>query len=354
MAIYDMDGYQDYDTATLAREYVRVNAPANVSIVTGGRNGGNRLRCYCAGPSESSWGAVVRALPCAVQTLAWGHYITLSNLATAKYLYDVRDATRSHLLFRVETDGSLTVCRAGRTEDWGYWDTYAPTVLGTTAPGLVQATIPFALKALATIDDAAGAVDLYINGVRVLNLTDIDTRNGGTATITNLLHGASSKDAFTAHYEDFWCGSEMLPGDRRVDSHFPIADGANTDWTPSAGADHYAMVDEAVPDDDTTKITTATVDHRDTCKVESFKNTGAAIDAVKVVLTAKKVEPNSAAVAACIRSGGANHDGSVLPITTTWEHVGEVFDADPGTSSAWAEAAFGAAGTAEFGVHKAA
>jgi hypothetical protein len=359
--LYDCDGYSDYTTAQLTREHVRVEAAENVSIVAGGRNGGGRLQAIhsSGGASIINSGRAVRAIAASPATLHWGHYITVSTLGAQVFLYDVRDATNSHVLIAVNTDGSLVAFRSAYTGDFGSSAGRVPgdaaTQLGITAPGIVTAGQSFAFKATVTVDDATGAVSLFVNGIEVLTLTNQNTRNGGTATITNLLYGAAGRTpSVTVHYEDFWCGSVMLPGDRRVDSHLPIADGANTDFTPSAGSDHFEMVNEATPDDDTTTVTATAVNSRDTYKVESFKNPGGTIDGVVVVLVGKRADANSAQLATCIRSGGANHDGTPIGITTIYGHHKQAYDVDPGTTAAWAETAFGAAGTAEFGQHKAA
>lgn len=361
--LYDADGYSDYNTAQLTREHVRVEVPANVSIVAGGRNGGGRLYCTATGNQISQMGRVARAIPAAPATLAWGHYITVVSLAPTRVaLYDVRDATRSHVLIAVNQDGSLSAFRAQMTEDFGASNLTTSAalsgavLLGTTAPGLVSANVGFAFKALVTVDDAAGVVRLWVNGVEVLALTNQDTQNVGTASITALLHGcgATGTALSQVYYEDFWCGSVMLSGDRRVDSHRPIQDGANADFTPSSGTDHYAMVDEATPDDDTSKLTATLVGSRDTHKMESFKNPGGTIDGVVVVLVGKRADANSAQLATCIRSGGVNHDGTPQGITTAYDHHRQAYDTDPGTGIGFAEAAFGADGTAEFGMHKAA
>jgi hypothetical protein len=359
--IYDFDGYEDYPTAQLGREHVRVEIPANVSVVSGGRNGGSRLACVSNGSNLGTTGRVVRAMP-TVATLCWGHYLMVTSLATTVWLYDLRDATVSHVLIVANVDGSLAAYRSTGTNNFDFGSNGATlgnsaVLLGTTAAGTILAGEEFALKAKVTVDDASGVIELYVNGVQVLTLTGQDTRNSGTATITNLLHGAGRNGgagSATVYYDDFWAGSTVLPGDRRVDSHYPIQDGAETGFTPSSGTDHYAMVDEASPDDDTSKVTAVTPGLRDTYKVEAFKNPGGSIDAVKTVLTCKKVAPNSAQLATCIYSNAAPHDGTAQGLTTTWMNVGEVAEVDPGTSAAWAENAFGAAGTADFGQHKAA
>ena len=353
--LYDADNYSDYDTSQLLREHVRVRSPADVSLVAGGRNGGGRLRIV--GKICSSQVVAVRAISASPHSLAWGAYLTLTALPYPTFFCEVRDAVTGHVVFGGNPDGSIAAYRSN-TGDMGNAGAVgsAVTLLGTSAPGLIAEGQAFAFKGFVTVSDTVGVVQVWLNGVEVLTLTGVDTRNESTDTITALSWGCTWRNSVSGllYVEDFWCGSEMLPGDRRVDVHYPIADGADADWTPSAGGDHYAMVDEATPDDDTTTITATAVDSRDTFQVEDFKNPGGAIDGLVVVAVGKRADANSAQFATCVRSGGTTYDGTPIGITTIYEHHKQAYTQDPGTAAAWAEAAFGATGTAKFGVHKAA
>ena len=59
-------------------------------------------------------------------------------------------------------------------------------------------------------------------------------------------------------YADQWSGetapADYPPSTRRFVPAFPISDTATADWTPNTGSDHFAMADEAPPDDDTTRL----------------------------------------------------------------------------------------------------
>jgi hypothetical protein len=355
--IYDFDGYEDYATAGLLREHVRVEVPGNLSIVTGGRNGGHRLKCDCTGNSLGAAGRVVRAIP-ELATVAFGVYMEVSSLARLLGLFQLRDATTGHVVISVNTDGSLTVARAYTLTDFSEYlnfPLYGMTTLGTSAAGVVVAGTPFHFQAKVTIADAAGAVELKVNGVIVLTLTGVDTRNGGTATVTNILHGAVAGSAGSAsvYYDDFWVADDYV-GDRRVDSHFPTSDGTNQDGTPSAAGAHYAMVDEAPePDDDTSYVTLTSAGQRESYGVDDFKNTGATIDAAMIVLDAKKTDAGAATLAAHVHGAGspADYDGTPQGLTTSYSRIKEVLSADPISGDPWDETTFNAA---EFGDQKAA
>lgn len=369
MAIHDFDGYDDYVTALLLREHVRVESSTYVAIVSGGRNSGNRLECKCYDSGGTIYsGRVVRAVtPTVATTLAWGAYLSLSNLTEQTYLFDVRDAVTSHLLVLVATDGSIGVYRSSKLGDWGNRSDYnneigfSATELGRTVAGVVSAGVPFHFQAKVLVSDTVGTVEVRVNGVTVLTLTGQDTRNGSTATITNLLYGVARPGVLasgaagalnvTAYFDDLWLADDFV-GDRRVDSHYPIEDGANQDGTPSSVGDHFALVDEASPDDDTSYVTLAAADDRESYGVEAFKNTGATIDAVMVVMDAKKTDAGSATLGAHIHSPGSpgtDYDGTAQGLTTDYARYKQVYETDPDSGSPgdpWDEAGFNAA---EFG-----
>lgn len=344
--IYDFDGFEDYATAGIDREHLRTGG--DLAVVSGGRNGGNRLRC-----SNNGFGA--RVIAAAPATVAIGAYLEVASLATVVYLFDFRDASRSHLTVRVNVDGSVTVMRSLTNGDFAYdgafgYGGYLPTVLGSSAAGTVSAGTPFQIQVKVAIDNATGAVEVRVNGVAVLTLTNQDTQNAGSATVTHILYGGAGATGYV-YVDDLWLADDFL-GDRRVDSHFPTSDGTNQDGTPSSAGDHFAMVDEASPDDDATYVTLAAADDRESYGVEAFKNTGASIDAVMVVLDAKKTDAGAANLGASVRAGAADYDGASQGLTTAYARLKEVYATDPASGSpgtVWDEAAFNAA---EFGAVK--
>jgi len=352
--IYDFDGYEDYATAGILREHVRIAAypgagPPDISVVAGGRNGGKRLKFIdTAGICGSR---AIRALP-SITTVAWGAYMETTALSV--FVFDVRSVAGSHLLVKLNADGSVSVYRSGNNLDWGaYYDSSASigsgaVLLGSSAAGLVHVNVPFHFQAKATIHDSTGAVEIRINSVAVLTLTNQDTRNGAPTNVTNLLHGAASKVSATTtvYYDDIWVADDFI-GDRRVDSHKPIEDGANQDGTPSSAGDHFAMVDEMPePDDDTSYVTLAAASDRESYGMEDFKNSGSAIDAVMIVLDAKKVTSGAATIGALMRQGVTNYDGPGVGLATDYTRIKVVSPIDPATGVAWTESGLNAA---EFG-----
>lgn len=346
--IYDFDGFEDYATAGLLRENLRASGAC--AIVSGGRNSGNRLRCQYGYPS----GYVCRAVPAAPQTVVVGFYGQQVSLGSRAYFLEFRDATRAHVMIGVNTDGSVFALRSSQAGDF---DPSGGTELGTSRAGVINADIPFLIQVAVTISDSAGSVEIRVNGVQVLTISPDDTRNAGTETVTNILVGAGYGPGGTYLYvDDLWIASDFL-GDRRVDSHFPVNDGANRDGVPKDAGDHCEMVDESPePDDDTSYVTLAAADDRESYGIEAFKNPGATIDAVLVVLDAKKEAAGAALVAAHIHgpgSPGADYDGTAQGLATDYTRLKEVYETVPGSGSPgspWDETVFN---SAEFGCVKA-
>lgn len=339
MACYRADGFEDYPDAQLTREYVRLadGDGCVCGIVAGGRNGGNRLRCAFGGHS-----GVVVPLPAGLATVVWGDYLEITNLTTAVWLYDVRDATVSHVLVRANSDGSIAAYRGGNNTDFGAGGGSA-TLLGVSAAGVVQANVPFQMQTSVTVDPAAGAVTIKVNGTSVLTLAGQNTQNSGTAFITNVIVGAYDHNNPGYVYHDDLYFADAFLGDQRVDSHYLTGDGAHGDGTPSTPGDHYLMADEASPDDDATYVTLAVAGDRESYAHEAFKNSGAPITAVILVADVRKTDAGGAQWAPGFTEPGSpagDYDGVAVGITVDWGRYQQVFDVDPATSAAWDETDF--------------
>jgi hypothetical protein len=324
--IYDFDGYEDYATAGRLRENLR---SLYGSIVSGGRNGGSRLSCVV--------GSTARALPVAVTTLAVGAYIELPALPFP--VLEFRSVTSGEVQLFAESDGSVSARRCG-AGGWSDLNPSANTLLGTSAPNLIHVSVPFHMQMKAVMHAATGSVEVRINGVVALTLSNINTIEV-SGSLTHVAMG-------NGYFDDYYAASDFL-GDRRVDSHKPTEDGTNQDGTPSSAGAHYAMVDEMPePDNDTSYVTLAAASDRESYGCEDFKNPGAPINAVMVVVDAKKTDAGAATMAPSIFKG-SDHDGATVGLATDYTRIKEIYETDPDTTDPWDEAGFEAA---EFGALK--
>ena len=129
------------------------------------------------------------------------------------------------------------------------------SVIGTSAPGLVQFGTYNAL-ALRTTVSASATIKIWCNGVLVLLLTGVDTRNLHNPTrdymdaVEGLGPGGGSGICFHDDLYVLDCTDAVnndYLGPLRIYESVPTADGTVL-WTPSVGASNFANVDTIPPD----------------------------------------------------------------------------------------------------------
>jgi hypothetical protein len=270
------------------------------------------------------------------------------NLGSNGPIFIVGDGVAGypHVHVYANTDGSITA--------WRCFYGGINTNLGSSVAGSFQASTWQYVEAKITVSDAAGVVQVYVDGIEVLNLTSKDTRADEANTqITYVEFGRNASSIL--QYDDVYIldgtggVNDGLLGDVRVDAHYPIGSGANTDWAASAGSD-YACCDETAPNGDTDYITTSVTNAVTTFDTTAFANTGAAIKGLQVLAYCEKTDAGTCTVAPVIRRGSTNYAGTAdAPGTSYSYHVIQTYDVDPSTAAAWTEANFNAA---EFGVKR--
>ena len=106
-----------------------------------------------------------------------------------------------------------------------------------------------------------GTIEVKVDG-EIDSSYSGDTRFGAAASVDEVrLSSLGYFDDFaindtTGSVDNSWCGAGKV-------YYMPAASDTSTQWTPSAGSDNYAMVDEAPHDSDTTYVQTATNGHTD-------------------------------------------------------------------------------------------
>lgn len=151
----------------------------------------------------------------------------------------LREGTTTHV--NVQLNFSSGAIRVGRGAGSG---DEISTLLGTSAAGLLTPNAWAVVEVYAVAHDTMGAVTVKVNGVTVLTLTGVDTRNGGAGVIDNL-RIVNWLSSYT-YIDDVIVRDDGWPGRGGIYVLTPTGAGANADLTPSAG-DPYACVDELPP-----------------------------------------------------------------------------------------------------------
>lgn len=136
-------------------------------------------------------------------------------------------------------------------------------------------------------------------------------------------------------------------GNMRIQCVYPNADGSSAQFTPSANASHYTLVDEAECDDDTTYIEDSVSGHSDLFNFEDITAIGI-IKGVFVSVDCRETDANSFNFKIQCKSNSTLANGSSQVVgSTTYLTKNQLFELDPNTNTVWTNTDFNAA---EFGI----
>ena len=330
MSLLFWDSFDHYATAHLAYKYTSVGGSATIGAY--GRHGTNGLQIASAANSY-----VRRALPTTPTTFAMGMAIyNVTMPSPGEELFSVADGSTYQPMVFLNNDGSLSLYRGLSTE------------IDISAPGVFSEAQYHYVELKATIGNA-GTAEVWVDDIRVINFAG-DTQETGNNWITQIKLGHYGAAVNTRWYDDLYvcdmsgsyCNDRL--GDIRVIALFPDADGVHTDWTPSAGADHYAMVDEADPDDDATYNSSATPTDRDTFEFDDLPvGIAGTVHAACAVICSRKDDAGTRTLEPSVRVGGTDYDGTPVNIPNTYGfHNMYAWETNPDIAAPWTVATINA------------
>jgi len=213
-----------------------------------------------------------------------------------------------------------------------YVGTSSPVYLGSTSRGLKQGE--WAYIELKTYTHATlGTFEIRINGESVFSYSG-DTRYGTTEYTTKIVFWdidmCALDDIYIMGNND---DSDTYLGPVKVERLAPTADGAASDWSPSANADHYTLVDET-PANATDYVEASTPGDE-----ELFGYANTTLASVAAVQITSDIAANGGfcQVKHKYRAGDANtYDCTTFGIVdATIAEKSEILETDPNTSAAW-------------------
>ena len=188
---------------------------------------------------------------------------------------------------------------------------------------------------LKIVKGAAGSATLKLDGVAAGGPS---TGNFGTADMGTvaLCCAAANDQSVVTFFDDVYVAdtSGAAPrndflGDVRVETIWPTGDGASSAWTPNTGGVHYDRVNQAIPDDDTTYVKSATVGNVDTYAATNLAGTAGTIYGVQTVMRARKDDAALRQVAPVIRQGGTDYVGTTQTLAATYGYFTQLHNQDP-------------------------
>lgn len=333
MALDYIENFQDWSTANIAQEVLSSLNPGLMSIVDGPRAGSKALLI------GTNVGTYFQCdLPSSGSTKFFCIRIYVTNNTSANAFLKLTEGATYHLTFMINSSAQIEVRRGG----------YSGTVLGNSGGATVPTGTWVQLTVKAVIHDTAGSVEVRMNGnpTPIINLSSVDTRNGGTGVINRLYAGSetgagSNGTRFTdmAVWNDSGESPNDWVGDVRVDSYNVTADGASSQFTPSAGANWECVADENA-DGDTSYVESGTNGHIDLYEIENMAHSPSVIHAVAVTALARKTDAGSGALKLKMDSGGTGAAGSSETLADgSYARYIYARGVDPNTSAAWAKSA---------------
>lgn len=294
-----------------------------IDSIVGGRAGGGAIRLnggtiitphqltkVCSLGTEFTWhcGLMIEAAP-----------------GSDTVLVRFYEGSTLHIDVRVTSTRKLKVTRNG-------------TSLGTGTPSLT-AGVWYQFAIHVKVHDTTGEIHTWIDNVADLSLTGQDTRNGGTSgTIDKYM--IRGEFGYSVRYDDIhaWTGNANK-GMSRIVGCLAASDGAHTDWTPSTGTDHFAMVDDASPDSDSTYVSSDTTANRDSYNMAPLGiDPGATIYALVARMVARKLDIGTRTLALFVRPVTTDYDGADQSPAYGYTQLSEAWETNPATAAAWTPA----------------
>ena len=295
MGVLFMDGFDLYNGVGTAAGNLgsKWTIDGAAPQLIAGRFGGLRV----AGVDTTQTQRIVRALPTTQQhTMSLGFAFRAARLTSnSRRFFEFMNGTTVHVAFDVTASGGAIEVRNG-----------SGTLLGTSS-GVIVTNAEHYVEIGVYIHDTAGNVRIKVDGVTVLNLTNVDTRNGTPTHIDSLRFtvNASGNPASLFQFDDLYVlDSFDSLGERRIETLRPNADTATKQWTPTpSGATNFTAVDDTTFDG-TDYVQTGTVGNTDLYELADLAGSPT-IDAVQVIGFASKTDSGTRAFALVADIGGA-------------------------------------------------
>jgi hypothetical protein len=322
MAVLFMDSFDHYDTNALLRKWTSRTDTTVVPSTAQKRTGPQSLYL----PKKQ----IVKTIVGIDKTFCIGLAIyRAAGGYNAGYPIVALRASNNAILIALHTVSTNDLVQAFRVLRGATEIVASPAVWFGAAWGYVE------LRGF--LDDAAGWVEVYFDGVRIAHLENADTQEAALVA-HNIALGAANSNATALYVDDMYISDGDLLGPINIHACLPSGAGAASDLTPSAAVDNYTCVDDTTPDDDATYVSSDVVDARDLYSLGNTPTGAGAIKHVQVVLSAAKDDAGARAVHVVTRKGATEHVSAIAhrPVNGTYDPMLiEQVPLNPLTGTAW-------------------
>ena len=326
-----MDGFDEYVAISdLYQEYVSLYL--GQFLTTGGRFGGGAV--YITNNNQYlSWGSP------APMTEIWtgiAYKILSSNIGNNAIVFAIGSVSSLEASVWYDPIGG----------NWTCWRGQQNTTLGSGFYPITLNTYHW-VELHYKMSTTVGIMEVWVDGVRVVNLTGINSTQN-SSTMFNVATIGSTYYSGVGYYDDWYVldttgtYNNTRLGDSRIETLRPQSDAGPNDGVPSTAGPHYAMVDELQWSSSNNIVLGSTVGNAEVFGMTSLTTTPTNIHAVRVLAVAEKTDAGVLLANAIVISSNVEADGNSTTLTTTFNHVTNIFETDPNTGVPWAYAAVNA------------
>lgn len=319
-----MLGMRGFDMGSSQLNTVDVSSELNVLASSSQKHTGNYALSFRSGNSWGRWR--LNGNPTNPSVSLWVYLL---------YSFDTSGTgtAGSNIRFRL-TDGTFVELRWNAATHT--YDAYVNGALFKAGTIEVSVNTWFHVQFYAQIANA-GRITVLIDGhVSIDEPGDtLPASDAGCDYVYIYSRGGATPGPYD-YIDDLVYGYGGLFGDRRVYEKRPSADTALVEWTPSTGADHYAMEDETPPND--TDYNEAITDGlQDELELSALDITGYTCTGVCAWARAKMTDGVGDSIDVGIDSNGTDSVARSA-LSTAWEYYwGNVEEVDPADSAAWTQ-----------------
>lgn len=237
--------------------------------------------------------------------------------------------------FTLSTTGQLQILLGDTASASGGEVVLVESDPGAFVPGIFQH-----VECMGDVD--GGAAEVRVNGVVACSITGVDFGVTPIAQWTCGRPRTNNDNVNDVYLDDLRVGDDQggvnddFMGDRRVFTDMSDADGATQEFTPSAGSDAFAMVDEIPQDGDATYVESSVVG--DICQLAfpALPAGIAQINGIAFEAVARKTDVGVAALRINANSGGTQSLGDEQALNLVYETIPiQNFDEDPDIAGPW-------------------
>ena len=331
MGLIMFDGFDYYDgslsgNAQLSQRYT-VDQYCNIDT---GRFGGKSLKMTTA---SSSW--CIYTFGANTDTLTFGVAMLTWDMSSGTFPYQMLlllDASDAVVLrFGFTQNGQLLVGRGDFTTN----------LIQQSDTGLFAYRNWFYLEGVITRHATAGSIQCWINGVKVIDQSNVNT--GANPFRKFRMQTDSASGSGRGLYDDLYIyDTAARVGERRVQTLVPSADTAQKDFARSTGSTNWSLVDELPFNADTDYVSSGNVGDKDLYEFTDLSGVPAVIDAVQVVKSVRKDDATTRTVRANLKSGSTLVNGAAVAVSANYQATVDTYTQDPNTLAAWTAAAVNA------------